>query len=249
MGWGYMVEAKLEHFCKGTEDVAEKWRHVKLNFNNDDDLDWKHSDLKSTLDSLLGCMSKKGCLSSDKMYYIKSFKNGIDYSLDSVGFEMSMIKKHNPFWIFNKHLKSRMSYLKGINEDLINSHAKLSRAYSKLHAYWRSELHQRYDRYKQLLSQLGFVCKTVTRMDDSKIAEVIEVYESTCSDEKLLNRAQKMHDFISKNYDQSKEEINKQYGDIGIIDSLDSKDLFADEKNFRYFDDQEYSQEQDERIM
>lgn len=58
-------------------------------------------------------------------------------------------------------------------------------------------------RFKRLLAELGFSCKSITK-DETNLHK--EIYESTCSDEELMKKAQAMLDKLKEQEEQNKSE-------------------------------------------
>ena len=130
--------------------------------------------------------------------------------------EIKSFKREHLLWMLSRELREEMSTLKEEFDKLGANDEHLSLAISQLDDnkfYQASELTIK---FKTLLAELGFSCKTATR-NNSNLHE--EIYESTCSDEELKTRAQNMIAELEKAKNEKQVELTDRYSKSGIVDS------------------------------
>lgn len=131
--------------------------------------------------------------------------------------EIKAFKREHLFWMLNRELREEMAMLKNKYNELGTRDENLSLAISQLEDSKFCEASEITTKYKRLLAELGFTCKTATR-SDSNLHE--EIYESTCSDEELLSRVEtKLHQ-LEKLKEERQKEISRRYSLPYIIDRI-----------------------------
>ena len=125
--------------------------------------------------------------------------------------ELDKFKKKHPLWKLKREFREEMSVLTAecnrlaSEYNLINSKVK---RLENIQYYEKSEVTYR---FKRLLAELGFSCKSITK-DESNLHK--EIYESTCSDEELMKKAQAMLDKLKEQENQNRNESSFDEEDI-----------------------------------
>ena len=130
--------------------------------------------------------------------------------------EIKSFKKEHLLWMLSRELREEMAILKEECDKLGANDRHLSLAISQLENNKFYEASELTIKFKQLLAELGFTCKTATR-NDSNLHE--EIYESTCSDEELKTRAENMVAELEKAKNEKQVELTDRYSQVDIINS------------------------------
>lgn len=130
--------------------------------------------------------------------------------------EIKSFKKEHLFWMLSRELREEMSILKSERDKLGANDEYLSLAISQLENNKFYEASELTIKFKQLLAELGFTCKTATR-NDSNLHE--EIYESTCSDEELKTRVENMIAELQKDQQGRNAILTERYSRSDIVDS------------------------------
>lgn len=103
--------------------------------------------------------------------------------------EISNLKRKHLLWVLSKEHREEMSVLKEECSKLASTYEYADRAIEDLENSSYFDAVELTVRFKQLLSKLGFTCKSSLRNESNLYTEI---YESTCSDEELFKRAKQM---------------------------------------------------------
>lgn len=125
--------------------------------------------------------------------------------------ELDKLKKKHPLWKLKRELREEVSVLTDECNKLASEHNVIN---SKIKTLEGDKFYTAFEktwRYKQMLTHLGFSCKSTTR-SASNLQKA--VYESTCSDEELMKKAQAMLDKLKEQEKQSKIDSSVDVEDI-----------------------------------
>ena len=132
--------------------------------------------------------------------------------------ELKCFENSHLFWLLSKRLREERAILKAESEKLASTDKYLSTTIKQLENnefYEASELTRK---FKKILAELGFTCKASTQ-DDSNLHK--EIYESTCSDEELIAKAEKMIAQLQQKQKEKLSIIDKKYSKLEIVTSKD----------------------------
>jgi hypothetical protein len=130
--------------------------------------------------------------------------------------EIKTFKKEHLLWMLSRELREEMSILKAECDKLGANDEYLSFTISQLEDSKYYEASELTIKFKTLLAELGFTCKTATR-NDSNLHE--EIYESTCLDEELKIRVKNMIAELEKAKNEKQVELSDRYSQVDIINS------------------------------
>ena len=103
--------------------------------------------------------------------------------------EVEDFKEKHPFWKLNKKYREEMLILKEECSRLENECYLLNYKIKNIESSSFFSASELTIKFKNLLANLGFTCRSTVR-DDSNLVK--EVYESTCSDRELLQKVENM---------------------------------------------------------
>lgn len=115
--------------------------------------------------------------------------------------ELDTFKKKHPLWKLKRELREEMAVLTAECNRLAGEYNLIISRIKRLENNQHYETSEVTYRFKHLLAELGFSCKSATRTDGNLHKEI---YESTCSDEELMKKAQAMLDKLKEQEKQSK---------------------------------------------
>lgn len=130
--------------------------------------------------------------------------------------EIRQFKKKNPFWMFSKKNKEVL-WSMGVdldNLEFVDIDLEMRIADLNKECFYTSE--ELMNRYKRMLGELGFECKSRTV---SKADLHSHIYESTCSDEELLTRSMALIQKIQNRKAKAREEAENTPVDIATADA------------------------------
>ena len=125
--------------------------------------------------------------------------------------ELDTFKKKHPLWKLKRELREEMAVLTAECNRLASEHNLINSKVKRLENNQYYETSELTYRFKDLLAELGFSCKSITK-DESNLHK--EIYESTCSDEELMKKAQAMLDKLREQEKQNKNESSFDEEDI-----------------------------------
>lgn len=134
--------------------------------------------------------------------------------------ELDQTKKKYPFWRFSKEHREEVAILIAECDQLGREYNNILYKIKFLEDDRFYSASEKTHRFKKLLSELGFLCKSTTR-SESNLHE--EVYESTCSDEELMKKAQAMFDKLKQQEERNELEVSsgKEYSIFDEEDTLE----------------------------
>ena len=139
--------------------------------------------------------------------------------------EISNLKKKHVLWMLSKEHREEMSILKEECSKLATNYENAGLAISDLENSKTFSAIELTVKFKQLLSKLGFTCKS-TSCNESNLH--MEIYESTCSDEELFYRAKLMYSNLkekNKKSDTINNHANEESYEDDDLCSVDEKNL------------------------
>ena len=128
--------------------------------------------------------------------------------------DIKSFRREHVLWMLSKAGRENMRTLR---ENVATLEILDDGLQSKITALDDDKFYSAYEesiKYKQLLAELGFTCKS-SWCDASNLHK--EVYESTCDDSLLMKKVDKMISKLEVNQDIRKQKIDRQYGDFDII--------------------------------
>ena len=125
--------------------------------------------------------------------------------------ELDKLKKKHPLWKLKRELREEMSVLTAECNRLSSKYNLIISRIKRLENDQYYETSEVTYRFKDLLAELGFSCKSATR-DVTNLHK--EIYQSTCSDEELMEKAQAMLDKLKEQEKQSKIDSSVDVEDI-----------------------------------
>ncbi|MBQ7351300.1 MAG: hypothetical protein IJW59_00320 [Clostridia bacterium] len=130
--------------------------------------------------------------------------------------EIKSFKKEHLFWMLSRELREEMSILQAECDKLGANDEHLRLAIAQLEDNKMYSAVELTIKFTELLTELGFTCKTATRTE-SNLHE--ETYESTCSDDELKTRVQNMIAGLEKIKIERESALANRYSQVDIIDS------------------------------
>ena len=130
--------------------------------------------------------------------------------------EIQSFRRNHLFWVMSKALREEMQIMRQECDNLGAKDNLITLAINQLDNNRDYEVEELNERFRSLLSRLGFTCKTTINHDDG-LQE--EIYQSTCPDDVLLLRAQKMAKGLSISQKQNQQYLAQRYERPNIIDS------------------------------